>query len=202
MPSRKSLLAIEFGSRLRALAKAVGGQKALAERLGWSESQLSQYCSGEHLPGLKILQAILAKTGCNPAFILGESDGPFDGDDVDRAAAGINTYVMSRGGNWVKEAGAASYRTPVPQNVTAYEVRGNMLEPLAHDGQLVIAMSGVDAKNGELALIELHDGRHMCKRIFRKSSGVVLSSINPAHEPELVQAHEIRYAWKVWGVRF
>ena len=192
----------EFGQRIRALAKALGGQKVLASYMGWSQSHTSQYCTGHRTPGWETLDEILKKTGCNPAFILGESDGPFDGDDVDRAAAGINTYVMSRGGSWVKEVGAASYRTPVPQNVTAYEVRGNMLEPLAHDGQLVIAMSGVDAKNGELALIELHDGRHMCKRIFRKSSGVVLSSINPAHEPELVQAHEIRYAWKVWGVRF
>ena len=200
--SPKSRIAIEFGERLRVLAKAVGGQKALAERLGWSQAQVSQYCRGYNAPGLEVLQKIQKKTSCNWGYLVGELATPFASETPGKRAEGIDTYVAGGGADWTVNQHQEPYQTAVPSNMTGYELQSDSMEPLAHQGQVVIAMSNVDAQDGELALVQFHDGRHTFKRIYHERDQVILVPVNPHHKPEVRSAHEMRYAWKVWGIKF
>ena len=192
----------ELAERIRVLAAALGGQNVLANLMGWSQSHTSQYCTGHRTPGWETLDEIPKKTGCNPCYLMGECATPFAGSCEGKEAVAIDTYVTGGGSHWMLSDQLEPYRTEIPHNLTAYEVRGDSMEPLARDGQIIIAMSGIRATDGDLALIEFHDGGHTFKRIYRQGTQILLTPVNPNHKPEIRRVSEMRYAWKVWGIKF
>ena len=81
-------------------------------------------------------------------------------------------------------------------------IDGASMEPLARDGQVVLAHRGLQPANGDLAVVEFLDGNHTFKRVYVRDRNWILAPINPAHEPEFRDRREIRQAMKVWGVKF
>ena len=122
--------------------------------------------------------------------------------EPERAGEAIPTYYTGAGTQWEASDQMPAEETPIPENLCAYVVRGDSMDPLAWDGQRVLALVDVEPEDGDLAYVELLDDRCMFKRVHKKGRRWLLVSVNPHHPPVEIKTSEIRRAYKVWGVQF
>ena len=149
--------------------------------------------------GFDALVAICNATGCATDWLL-RGEGPmYPGPTT---SVGVPTYDTGGGGHWVTSEDATPYDTAIPPGLVGFRVRGDSMEPLARDGQVVFALREAQPATGDLAVIELADDRSMFKRVYFRDHSAILAPVNPAYEPELVKRRDIRRALKVWGVKF
>lgn len=132
----------------------------------------------------------------SPPVVEREDDAPEPG--------AVRTYRTGGGDRWgaVEEPPAEYTPLPQPRDLLAFKVQGPSMEPVAREGQTVLALKNVLPKDGDLAHIELADGTVTFKRVYLRGPRWLLVPVNPAFDPMDVPATEIRRAMKVWGVKF
>lgn len=104
--------------------------------------------------------------------------------------------------HWIVAEQAPVEYTVVPAALSEYRVRGDSMEPLARDGQIVLVDGDTPPKDGDLAIVEFEDDTSTFKRVYRRGPTWFLMPINPAYPPAERPASDIRQAWQVWGVKF
>ena len=188
-----------FSSRLRILAKHAGTMAALSRASGVKDNTLRMILKRGNAPDGNICAALIRGTGCDARWLLTGEGKAFP----ERAPlATIKTLITGGGMDWQVSEDLKPYDTTVPGDLIAFEVRGDSMQPLALDGQVVLALRDVRPADGDLAVIELKDGTHSFKRIHIHDEQWILMPVNPTHEPQVCRQREIRRAMKVWGVKF
>lgn len=89
-------------------------------------------------------------------------------------------------------------RLRVNPNSFLVEARGDSMEPMIHNKDLVL-VDQVPVDDGDTAVVVYKDGA-VLKRVFREKGRVVLQSLNPAYSPIIADPDEVRPVGLVRGV--
>jgi phage repressor protein C with HTH and peptisase S24 domain len=184
-----------FREKLSALAVHFGGKKRLAEAMGWKIQTLSQYLHGSAKPGRAVLERLAKLSGDSLASWHGEEEQVHD-------PGRFPVFNAGGGQHWIVADGEAPYHEKKPDNLVGFRVRGDSMEPIARDGQIVLVEKGDTVRDGDLAIVELTDGTRTFKRVHRKGRQVILQPVNPSHNADVVPADEVQRMTRVWGVKF
>jgi hypothetical protein len=178
-----------------AVSRGLTTKKNLADAVGCNRSYLGELLDGKRGWTLTMVRKVAAALRVNPEVLLGTSAGQ---------AVTVDTYRTGGGDRWgaVEEAPIEHTQVPPADQLVAFRVEGDSMEPLARDGQVVLALRDVQPQDGDLAHVELLDGTVTFKRIYIRRDRWLLVPINPGYDPHDVPATEIRRAMKVWGVKF
>ena len=103
------------------------------------------------------------------------------------------------------EAVEPTEQCELPEGVVAMRVRGSSMQPVAYDGQHVLAVE-LPLRNGDLAAVELRDGRQFFKRWWWREGRKVAELVSVTGEriepPVPIRVKQIRRAWRIVGVLF
>lgn len=80
------------------------------------------------------------------------------------------------------------------------EARGDSMEPLVHDQDLVLVDQTDSVSNSDTAVVVLSDGGAILKKFYQYSDRVVLQSLNPKYEPIVVNPDDMRVVGIARGV--
>lgn len=78
------------------------------------------------------------------------------------------------------------------------KAKGDSMEPLIHDADLVIARKSISAENGRIVVC-INNGEALIKKIKRESRNTILISLNSDHPPFLASKH-FRIEGEVKGI--
>lgn len=83
-------------------------------------------------------------------------------------------------GTWLSDESIESimYPKPVPDHDIALRVRGNSMEPLFQDGEIVFVRKTKNVNNGQIIIIIVNNEAYI-KKLYKKSNEVRLVSLNP-----------------------
>ena len=192
------LLAVGEGFRMQLLKDKING--ALVLGLAKSREQAIRLVLAEEIGG-ELAGADAASSGSGqvaegkPAYTRLH---PVRIQLVGRVSANPDPDVI-----W-DEIDPPEYRE-LPKGAFALEVRGDSMRPVAMPGQAVIAVDD-PVENGDLAAVELRDGRQLFKRWWWRKGrkNAILESVRrEAIEPPVsVKLRDCRHVWKVIGVLF
>jgi len=183
--------------------RAGGNLSAFARSCKVSADALQKGLRRLSMPDARMCAAVAKAVPCSLVWLITGEGEPF-GDE--RPVAAVPTYITGGGNHWIVADDLEPYETKVPGGLLAFEVRGDSMEDVVRDGQIVLAMPNVEPKDGDLAVVELTSGQHTFKRVYFRSKGkqrwIVLDPVNPRYEPELVRRSEIRRMMRIWGVKY
>jgi len=208
-----SELARAVGARIRTERLAVGlTQTEAARLLGISRPFLSGIEHGHRVASPDLLRAICRWRGADVSELL---FGPEQDTEV---AEPVDAYSPTATRLPVVGRASADPLTDmawdpidppewleIPRAARLIEVRGDSMRPLAWPGQHVIVLPE-RPNDGDLAVVQLRDGRLLFKRIWWAARGRRASLLSlRAEEPEPpieVPAREIARLWRVIGVLY
>lgn len=72
------------------------------------------------------------------------------------------------------------------------KVQGNSMEPKVSDGDTVIVRKQSDAENGDLVVVMVNGSDATLKRLKKLANGIMLISSNPAYDPIVYTADEVK----------
>lgn len=86
-------------------------------------------------------------------------------------------------GTWLSDESIESimYPKPVPDHDIALRVRGNSMEPLFQDGEIVFVRKTKNVNNGQIIIIIVNNEAYI-KKLYKKSHEVKLVSLNPDYD--------------------
>ena len=79
------------------------------------------------------------------------------------------------------------------------EARGDSMEPLIHENDLVLVNKTNVIANGDTAVV-VHDGEAKLKKFYKEGSQVILQSLNSKYDPVVVKSGDIHVVGSVSGV--
>lgn len=181
------------GERIRLIMKDKGmSQNRLARLAQISQSGLSTIISGASSPKENTLQAIAKALDCSVSDLLGE-----------QSALPPNIVQMLQGA--VPVVGEIACGTPITaeQNIESWidvpdgvradfalRCRGTSMEPLFHDGDLVLIRQQEDADDGKIAAVLIENAATL-KRIHHIPQGLMLLPENTAEfTPQIYQGSD------------
>jgi len=218
-PGTDFVLAI--GGRVRQERKAQAlTLKEASGRIGISHAYLSDIEHGKVAPTWRVLDGVCTWRGQSLEWLLfGEEEAAERVDDescvhelaghyttdrqvrlplVGRVSANPHPEVI-----W-EPIDPPEYRE-VPKGAVALEVRGDSMQPVAYEGQAVIAVD-LPVENGDLVAVEMKDGRQFFKRWWWREGRklAILESVRrEAIEPPVpIKLRDCRHVWRVVGVLF
>jgi len=201
----KAKNATQIVRRVRMLTRQQGltTLAKLAERTDYSVSQIARVLKGDQPITTRMLYELAGALDVSPEYLE-------HGVEPDPEAAGsVETYLVGAGHYVaIDDEPPPDYTPwPDPKALCALRVMGDSMEPIARDGQLVLAEKAVWPRSGDLAYVELEDGDALFRRVHVLDGGTrkerwLLQPINPAYDAQEVPRRQIRRAMKVWGVKF
>ncbi|MBG9981714.1 LexA family transcriptional regulator [Aerococcaceae bacterium DSM 111020] len=92
---------------------------------------------------------------------------------------------------------AEQINTNVPNDADyALTVKGDSMEPLIENGQIIFYKQQPVVENGEIAIVELNGREVTCKKFYKEDEKVILKSINDKYEDMIIE-DEVRVIGKV-----
>ena len=73
----------------------------------------------------------------------------------------------------------------------ALSIKGDSMEPKISEGDVVIVKKQENCESGQIAIVQINGDEATCKKLVKKSNGIVLQSFNPAYEPMYFSDEEI-----------
>jgi SOS-response transcriptional repressor LexA len=175
-----------------ALGGKWGSQRAWAEKLGVTETSLSNYIRGKARPPVEFLSQLADQTGVSLDWLL-LCEGPKLRPD---AGAGRRIPILGRvpagpsgGGAWDVYDAPDVYDAfddgLEPDHTIALRVMGESMFPTLWDGDLVVvSVNGQSWRNGDLVIAEIeeHSEDYLVKRLGQDRGGeITLLSDNFLH---------------------
>ena len=204
----------EIGGRLRGERVAMGWtQREVAERLGLKQPNLSAMEKGRVCPTIQILETVCSWRGRSLEWLLfgdaapeeavGESEASY-GKPAGMGIPVIAHTALDAGGETTWRDCEARRSCPLPEGPMLVEVRGDSLRPLAGDGQVLLVCE-TPPEDGDIVMVETHDGRRLIKRWWPRDEGrVALEGVGDANRAaplDIARADVVR-VWRVLGVIF
>ena len=176
----------------------------LAKKTKYTVSQIARVFKGEQPVTHRMLFELAYALGATPEYLEHGIE-----PDADRITEAVETYRVGAGTHFAvaDDPPADSTPWPNPKALCAFRVDGDSMEPVARDGQVVIASKAAWPHSGDLAYVELEDGTTMFRRVQvldadTKKESWILQPVNPAYDARVVARRQIRVAMKMWGVKF
>lgn len=158
-----------FAKRLNELMLAKGvTQKDIAIATELSEGAISLYLSGRRSPREKVARKIANYFGVSYASMVDDENNynvkiPVLGD-----VAGGVAIDSIQDINEYEEISVALAKTG---EFFGLKIRGKSMEPVIHDGDIVIVRKQPCVENGEIAVVYMNDYRSTCKLVFHLNNG-------------------------------
>jgi len=190
-----------FATRLAEVAEKFTSRKALADAVGVSPSQITDWINERNRPTEKSIERIARKIGVHPGWLLGHEARAVSRAGIPIRACGSAADTL---GICHVAEGWTPYDTKhiiLPKHIHAVRVHGDSMIPVALDGQYAL-VADAEAESGDLAVIECRDGRIMIKRVSITDHVVSAASLNPDphYKPIILKRSEIRRMRKIVGV--
>ncbi len=192
-----------LGERLKQLRKEKGlTQRKLAEILNLDDSSISMYERGKTSPPDDIKIKLANFFGVSVDYLLGISNNR-DKDtslpkSIDTVPVGkllqipiIGTIKAGPGGIAYEEllgyemVDAELFKGC--ENCFFLRVKGNSMEPLLLEGDLVLIRRQPDVPSNSLAAVIINGEEAMIKKVIKKEKEIILQSINPEYEPVVIK---------------
>lgn len=186
---------------LKAMSLRGMKQVDLCERTGIGKSSISTYLSGEYEPKQRNLFKIAEALQVNVAWLMGKEDVPMEGpmetnaviDNLLRIkrrrvpllgdiAAGEPIWADENHEDYVLAEGH------VPCDF-ALKVKGDSMEPLLFDGDIVFVREQPDVLDGQIAVVLVDDSATL-KVLYHIPDGIQLVSKNSAYAPMIYAGND------------
>ena len=151
-------------------------------------------------PSAANLKTISERCGVSLRWLMGD-DTELEPVDLPAASDMIRVPILGRVPAGVPIAAITDIEDwiPVPSSwsrgadVFALRIRGDSMEPLIHDGSIVIVRVQDCCDPGDVCIVSVNGGEDAtCKKVFWSEKGVVLQSMNPAYPPMHYTPQEVR----------
>lgn len=176
-------------NRVRELRIRAGlQQKELAILAGVSHPTVSDWETGKKNPSGERLKKLSQIFGVDNATILGYDPVYIP---IQRNAVPIIGEIAC-GSPITAEENIDGYAA-LPEGVTAdfaLRCKGDSMEPLFRNGDLVLIRKQEDVENGQIAAVSI-DGEATLKHVYHKPDGLLLVAENPAYEPIYARAEQV-----------
>lgn len=168
-------------------------QVELCEHTGIGKSSISTYLSGEYEPKQRNLFKIAEALHVNVAWLMGKEDVPMEGP-VD---AYSNPDLLQINRRRIPLLGNVAAGKPIwaDENHEEYvlaeedcrcdfalKVKGNSMEPMLREGDIVFVRKQPDVQDGQIAVVLVDDSATL-KVLYHIKGGVQLVSKNSAYAP-------------------
>lgn len=193
----------KFASIIKSLRMSQGlTQGEFAGNLGISKSALNMYERGEREPSFETVEHIADRLNLELDTLLGRKpsretvenwDARFNTDGkladevetLEQALSRIRLYHIAASGQWLSEGHnfAYAYSEDMPNNADfVLRVRGDSMEPIYSDGDIVFVKSNVIVESGQIGMFCLNDRGYL-----KLLQGNKLVSVNAAYKPVVVK---------------
>lgn len=198
---------MDFGIKLRKLREAKGwDQGELARESDISQGLISHYETGKRRPGYENIVKISKALGVDlEAFEETiKKIRPKDAEDAPRYKPNdipeVGLVQAGRGGFFDPEGhpmGDWPRKFHRPEDVSdpnAYVVRvqGDSMEPFLKNGHRLMCVTNQEAVPGDMVVVQLKNDEFMVKELTLKDGMIILKSLNPLHEPIVLNKKEVR----------
>jgi len=171
-------------------------QVDLCEQTGIGKSSISTYLSGEYEPKQRNLFKIAEALQVNVAWLMGKDDVPMEGKiDIPYFTDVDNIHPIKRRripllGNiaagqpiWADESHEDYVLADGEVHCDfALKVKGDSMEPLLYDGDVVFVRQQPDVLDGQIAVVLVDDSATL-KLLYHIKGGIQLVSKNSAYAP-------------------
>ena len=161
-------------------------QSDIVSDLGFSQSTVSSWCTGLKLPRMGKVQALADYFGIKKTDLL--EDKPVDAITLE---PGTKIPVLGRvcAGN-----GIIAYEDKIDEieiseqlastgSYYGLAIKGDSMEPLLKDADIVIVNKDADCESGDLVIAIVNGNEATCKRLQKYADGIALIPLNPTYEP-------------------
>ncbi|MDQ7096928.1 XRE family transcriptional regulator [Desulfosporosinus sp. PR] len=185
-----------FGQRLlEAMKDNNDTTYSLAEYLHLSPSAISRYTTGDMAPKIPTVQAIAAKYGLRPSWLMG-IPGESKYSEMKEAAKKIPVLGVIAAGApiWAQENIEGYEYVPEGLNVDfCLRVKGDsMIGAYIFDGSLVFIRQQPDVETGEIAAVLIDRQEATLKRVYKINGTVILRAENPNYPDQIYTKKEMK----------
>lgn len=174
-------------------------QAEFAKQLGLSDKAVSTWENDIKTPRMPTLKKIAALFSVDVAYIIGEKrDEPHSSVKIPvlgGVAAGIPITAIEE---YIDPDDPSTWEEipyEIAKNGTYFALRieGDSMEPKISYGDTVIVRKQDDVENGDIAIVTVggEDTRATCKKIKKRTDGILLMSTNPKYEPMYYNKKEV-----------
>jgi len=201
--------------------------KRLAEALGKSPAYVSMVENSKRDVRMATLEAFARALGVPPAYLLSgrsEEEGGRMESLVDEILEVVEKHLPEVKGtlrrvrripviSYTAAGDPVAYEDMYPAgyaeefiegfsdiddvNAFALRIRGDSMEPLLMDGDIVIVCPNWSLREGRPVVAKIRGGEITCKIYNRKERNIVLSAVNPRYKPVVVSTDEIEWLYPV-----
>ena len=180
-----------LGDRMRILRSGRGlTQQAVAEALGVSRSAVAMWEKNEREPNLETLAALAKLLNVPMTALVEREERPLPENVRPARYRRIPLLGAIAAGEPIFAGEEHETYVDVGDSVQAdfaLEVKGESMEPVYKDGDVVYIRSQSDVSDGQVAAVVIDDSATL-KRVYHLPIGVQLMPINPAFAPMLFTA--------------
>ena len=200
-----------FSRRLKYyLNKYEMSQKDLANRLGVSPTTVSNWTLGRKSPRMNKVDAMCNLFHCKRSDMIEEPK--IDSEPHPRKGVTIKVLGHVAAGIPIEAIEDVIDEEEIPEEMArkgeyfGLKIKGDSMEPLIADGDIVIVKKQDDAENDDIVIAIINGDDGCCKKFRKFDGGVMLISLNSKYEP-LVFTHAdidtipVRVAGKVVELR-
>ena len=194
--------------RIKEIRKSRGlTSKELASMVGVADSTMSLYENGKREPDFDTLRSIANCLDTDIDYLLGASAHPRASNGrripiFGSVAAGIPIDAITD----IEDYEEISGDLADSGDFVALRIKGNSMEPMLMQGDVVIVRVQNTIESGEIAVVLVGGDEATCKKVQKTPEGVLLLSINPGYEPmfytnEMIEALPLLIFGKVVEMR-
>lgn len=203
--------------RINFLTKEKGiSQRQLENGSGLSYGSISKWKNG-FTPNQKSLQKISEFFGVSVAYLTGESDfrteeeamvhgwmEKYDqealSDESRRFEAGARIPVLGKviAGIPIEAIEEVIDWEEIPFRMSktgafyGLQIKGDSMSPRMVEGDVVIVRQQSDAESGDVVIVLVNGDEATCKKLIKRTDGIVLQSLNPLYEPMIFSNEDIQ----------
>ena len=158
------------------------GQKVISHEIGVSQSVISAWERGERNPSKKNAEKLARMFNVSVRYLLGENDQFKSGVKIPvlgRVAAGLPIEAIEDIMDWEEITPELAQRG----TFFALKIRGDSMEPLIMDGDIVIVRQQPEAQSGDICILCVNGEDATCKKIQNMENGIMVIPNNPTHLP-------------------
>jgi repressor LexA len=180
MYDKETMLSV-FGKRIKELRRINKYTvRELAEKVGISSSNISEYEAGNVMPSMYVLYALSEVLNVDMDYLSGKTNMKFNRKNNQATNKKIPVYSSASCGDGTQPLSTPIGEKPKPPNADGdYWViaKGDSMKPKIFDGDELLVKSTQNVNNHDIVIV-LHDGEVLCKIFYDSDKAVVLVSEN------------------------
>lgn len=186
-----------FSKRLKMyLSREEMSQKELAEKLHVSATAVSNWCNGTKAPRMDKVDMMCKIFSCRRSDLI--EDKPVESSKPKRTGVTINVLGRVAAGIPIEAIEDAIDTEEIPEEMAkdgeyfGLQIHGDSMMPRMREGDVVIVRKQDDAETDQIVIALINGNDAVCKRLLKYKDGISLVSNNPAYDPLVFTAEQIK----------